>query len=211
MHTLELGVLLYLLNMALWYLIMASFWGHFSSDGDNSEVELAFNRDLDAWYDFVGIESSHRIVFSFKALGEYPHGSFSCKAAHSKLLLGFIIYCYSDKRGSSLVDRWSDAVSGQALLKCAQDLKRLYRVAAEQPRKMSQDAIAEVRQLTSHLCSQWKRAGGKMRMKHHALAYHFADQCQFAGNFVFSHNYQDETEKSYTRMRASSVCCTSTN
>ena len=146
-------------------------------------------------------------MFSFKALGEYPHGSFSCKAAHSKLLLGFIIYCYSDRRGSSLVDTWSEGVTGQALLQCALDLKRLYTVAAEQPRKMSEDAIAEVRQLTSHLCSQWKRAGGKLRMKHHALVYHFADQCKFAGNFVFSHNYQDETENYYTRRRHQVSIC----
>ena len=69
MHTLELGVLPYLENMSFWYLIMASFWGQFSADGDNSDVELAFNRDLVAWYEFMGIGFRHRFEFSFQKLG----------------------------------------------------------------------------------------------------------------------------------------------
>ena len=93
MHTLELGILPYLENMSFWYLIMASFWGQYSADGDNSDVELAFNRDLKAWYNFAGIDFPRRIEFSFTNLGEYPHGTFDIKAADSKVLLDFVIYC----------------------------------------------------------------------------------------------------------------------
>eukprot|EP00969_Alexandrium_andersonii_P124980 5524201-Alexandrium_andersonii.AAC.1 len=52
---------------------------------------------------------------------------------------------------------------------------------------------------------QWKRAGGPFRMKHHAFVRHIADQCEYAGNFLWSHNYEDETQNFHMRVRGASV------
>ena len=141
-----------------------------------------------------------------KNLGTYPHGIFSAKAAISKQLLGFIPYLYDLRHGCECVNTWSESgVTGSALLCCSHELQEVYAIAAREPRKMSPQALEELRLACLQCVLQWKRAGGRCRMKHHVFALHLAQQCSWAGNFSWSHNYEDETQNFFTRIRGSSV------
>ena len=147
-----------------------------------------------------------RMEVRMKNLGIYPNGIFSGKAARVKNLLGFIPYLYDMRQGCQFVNTWSDSgIAGSALLCCSNELRQVYAIAEREPRKMSPQAIEDLRLACLRCCLQWKRAGGRCRMKHHVFACHLAEQCAWAGNFCWSHNYEDETQNLHTRIRGSSV------
>ena len=60
MHLIELGVLAYLLHLALWSLVLSGFWGHYS-ENDPSNIELAIARDLESYYVFAQVGPGHRM------------------------------------------------------------------------------------------------------------------------------------------------------
>lgn len=59
MHLLELGVLAYLLSLALWSLVLAGFWGAWT-EADPGPTEANIGRDLKQYYEFAGVQNSTR-------------------------------------------------------------------------------------------------------------------------------------------------------
>ena len=60
------------------------------------------------------------------------------------------------------------------------------------PRRMSEEAINDLRQCITLFLTQWRRTGQTRQIKHHVI-WHLPEQAAFMGNPECSFNYEDES------------------
>eukprot|EP00929_Paragymnodinium_shiwhaense_P000878 TRINITY_DN101083_c0_g1_i1.p1 TRINITY_DN101083_c0_g1~~TRINITY_DN101083_c0_g1_i1.p1 ORF type:complete len:691 (+),score=49.20 TRINITY_DN101083_c0_g1_i1:78-2150(+) len=204
MHVLELGVCGYLVHHVFWQLIGCEHFGRYDADTKDI-VERRISKSLAEFYSFTRTPHDARVDFSMHLLGSPTEGSFKGKAGHTRRLLPYVLWLLR-RGGKTALDASSESgCAGSAILESADALESMFNVLDSQPRTLSPDALHQVRDLARRCVLQWIRAGGSTRMKHHVLGDHLADQCEWAGNVRWTHNYSDESANFAMRTRAQST------